>query len=66
MDENEHMRVGVNRRTAPAKKTAKTDSRVLYLITMGLVVVGLFAAVYVVETKSVLTLLSAPVLGDPK
>ena len=65
MDEDEHTRI----RTVSAKTPAKTDSRALSIITMGLVSVVLFASAYVLETKPVLALLDgAPilVLGDPE
>jgi hypothetical protein len=65
MDEDEHIRI----RTLSAKKTAKTDSRALSVITMGLVTVVLLASAYVLEAKPVLALLNgAPtlVLGDPE
>jgi hypothetical protein len=65
MDEDEHIRI----RTVSAKKPAKTDSRALSIITMGLVTVVLLASAYVLEAKPVLALLNgAPilVLGDPE
>ena len=65
MDEDEHIRI----RTLSAKKPAKTDSRALSIITMGLVAVVLLASAYVLEAKPVLALLDgAPilVLGDPE
>lgn len=65
MDEDEHIRI----RTLNAKKPAKTDSRALSIITMGLVTVVLLASAYLLEAKPVLALLNgAPilVLGDPE
>jgi hypothetical protein len=65
MDEDEHIRI----RTLSAKKPAKTDSRAISIITMGLVTVVLLASAYVLEAKPVLALLNgAPtlVLGDPE
>jgi hypothetical protein len=65
MDEDEHIRI----RTLSAKKPAKTDSRALSIITMGLVTMVLLASAYVLEAKPVLALLNgAPTLvfGDPE
>jgi hypothetical protein len=65
MDEDEHTRI----RTVRAKQPAKTDSRALSIITMGLVTVVLLASAYVLEAKPVLALLNgAPILvvGDPE
>src|SRR6266850_6609400 len=65
MDEDEHIRI----RTVSATKPAKTDSRGLSIITMGLVTMVLLASAYVLEAKPVLALLNgAPilVLGDPE
>ena len=65
MDEDEHIRI----RTLSVKKPAKTDSRALSIITMGLVTVVLLASAYALEAKPVLALLNgAPtlVLRDPE
>ena len=65
MDEDEHIRI----RTLSARQTAKTDSRALSIITMGLVAVVLLASAYVLEAKPVLALLNGSpilVLGDPE
>ena len=61
MDEDEHIRI----RTLSAKKPAKTDSRALSIITMGLVTVFLFASAYVLETKPLLTLLDGAAYPCP-
>jgi hypothetical protein len=78
MDENEA--AGVNRHKASGKigghaihsriaaalwRVAKADSRALDVIKLALVTVVLFTSVYVVETKSVIALLSAPTFGNP-
>ena len=65
MDEDEHIRI----RTVSAKKPAKTDSRALSIITMGLVTVVLLASAYVLEAKPVLAWLNGSptlILGDPE
>ena len=52
-----------------AEKPAKTDSRALSIITMGLVAVVLLASAYVLEAKPVLALLNGSptlILGDPE
>jgi hypothetical protein len=65
MNENEHSRVEVDCRPVSAEKPAKRNSRALYAIKIGLVAAVLLASAYVVETKAILTLLSAPTLGVP-
>jgi hypothetical protein len=65
MGENEDSGAGVDGSTVTAKKPAKTDSRALYSIKIGLITVALFASAYVVVAKSILALLSSPMLGVP-
>jgi len=50
---------------AALRQAAKADSRALDVIKMAFVTVVLFTLVYVVETKSVIALLSAPTFGNP-
>jgi hypothetical protein len=47
------------------KHVAKADGRALDVIKLALVTVVLFTLVYVVETRSVIALLSAPTFGNP-
>jgi hypothetical protein len=54
-----------SRIAAALKRVAKADSPALDVIKLALVTVILFTSVYVVETRSVIALLSAPTFGNP-
>jgi hypothetical protein len=54
-----------SRIAAALERVAKADGRALDVIKLALVTVVLFTLVYVVETRSVIALLSAPTFGNP-